>query len=222
MAEFDICWVSPDECEAALSFHRESATEYIWPRTEAQISAFAADHTLYALYDVTSSRRMIGLCYIAEGDSPDGALRWEFGGVTVLKEYQKQGLAAALGRVAIGNHLFGEPNSPMPLIAHVHEFNPDPITLLTKRLGFVRTGTEIPPPDAAPASMKRNTDGQVVGHLYTFQSNELAKFADYFEEWGKTETVPGSAGTDLSISIYNFEPVRRDALVTALRKIAAS
>jgi len=162
---------------AILDFHKQNITEHLWPRTVENIREYIEDEMLFEVVDLKLDK-IIGMCYIAEGNN-----RYEFGGVCLDPEYRGYGLATILGSTAIAQHYISLNGPIEELIAHVHEFNQDPLELLQKRLGFRHVGQEIPPDKDAPKSMKRNEKGQVVGLLFEFNKTQLDVFGDWFGQF---------------------------------------
>ena len=202
-----------------LAFHKQHLTEHLWPRTFAEFRELAEEGCLYEALETTSGEeKLVGLCYVKHGEEPLSAAteRAEFGGVYVTAACRGWGIAQALGIVAISNHFVWDPPKGR-MIAHVHEHNPLPRSLLEKQLGFVRNGEEIPPAAAVPANMKRNAQGQVVGHLFEFQRTTLLKFADWIESFsGFLDSKVGKS--KLKIALPSMNQYKTDTL-TALRDL---
>lgn len=207
---------------AIVEFQKKYLTEYLWPRTEKEFADLAAQECLYEAIEIADgTERLVGICYIKHGQEPDapGVERAEFGGVFVLPDCRGCGLATAMGFVAISNHFAWDPPRGR-LIAHVHEFNNDPRRILEEHLGFVRKGEEIPPPEIAPRSMKRNSKGQVVGHLFEFHRRALLRFADWIEKFpGTIEGKSGKSGLRVELPLITRN---KDDAVKALRELAKS
>ena len=205
--------------EDILAFHKEHLTEHLWPRTFDEFKKLAEQGCLYEAMETTSgAEELVGLCYIAQGNEPSSsaAERAEFGGVYVTGACRGWGIATALGIVAISNHFVWDPPKGR-MIAHVHEDNELPRGLLEKRLGFVRNGEEMPPASAVPVSMKRNAQGQVVGHLFEFQRATLLKFADWITSF--SGSLKSKAGmSKLKIALPSMNQHKADTL-TALRDL---
>lgn len=177
MSAYTIRYASPVEAAELHSFHINSAGEYVWPRTLAQLENMVRDR---AVFVVEHKGALVGMAYTRHDPDQD---RWEFGGAFVDPDHRSNGLAGGLARVALIAHFsVDDPPEGEPLIAHVHEFNPSPIREILSALGFERTGTETPPSHLAPATMKRNDDGEVVGELYTFSNSGLQELAGWLGE----------------------------------------
>jgi RimJ/RimL family protein N-acetyltransferase len=196
---------------AAYDFHVRTAGEYLWPRPADEFVSLLQQRQLFG---VKANGQVVGLCYL----KPDAG-RWEFGGIYLEPRFRGHGLAAALGRVAIGTAYLFYFDASSELIAHVHEFNAAPRNLLTRQLGFRATGeTEIPPPDVAPSNMRRNDAGQVVGDLFRHTRSSLDEFATWLEQFdglshGKTQPAAKLA---LQADVWRY----RDRYIPALRRTA--
>lgn len=205
--------------EEILAFHNEHMTEHLWPRTLEQFKELAEQGCLYEALETTGgAEEMVGLCYIAHGAEPTSPKteRAEFGGVYITDECRGCGIATALGKVAISNHFVWDPPKGR-MIAHVHEYNPLPRGLLEKQLGFIRNGEETPPAEVVPASMKRNAEGKVVGHLFEFQKTTLLKFAAWIERF--SGTLESKAGiSNLRIALPSMTQYKADT-IAALRDL---
>lgn len=204
--------------EAILEFHKKHLTEHLWPRTLKQIKELANDERLYEVVEIRGAEEiLVGLCYITQGQEPEPptAERDEFGGVYTSDDCRGYGIASALGKIAISNHFAWDPPRGR-LIAHVHEANELPRRVLQEQLGFVQNGQEIPPAEVVPENMKRNKDGQVVGHLFEFQRKTLLKFADWVENF--SGTAEGPAGKSWLRIELPLITTYREAAVTALRE----
>ena len=185
-------------------FHYNNINEYLWPKTEEQFRKISIDGCLLTSQIICRSTNKIGaLCYIDATNSPDGAQRWELGGIYVSETFRKYGIASALCRVAIITAFADDfKRKKIPLIAHVHEFNKAPRKML-KRLGFFRNGQEIPPV-TPPPNMRRNSKGEVVGHLFEYDYARISELADWLDSF--SGFIKGKEGsTALEISILTFK-----------------
>jgi hypothetical protein len=104
--------------------------------------------------------------------------RWELGGLSISPTVQDLGLGTVLGRYALSRTIAEKRPwlSKQEIIAHVHEENPQPRGLL-KRVGFEQSDRREEAPDSAPAEMKRNAAGKVVGDVFVFPSNKVVELA---------------------------------------------
>jgi RimJ/RimL family protein N-acetyltransferase len=144
---------------------------YIWPRTKEQLKAYSENGELFAIRNC-ASREIVGICYVI---LDDGGKRWELGGLGVSESFRSAGLGRVLIRFALARTIAS--NRPwfykQTVIAHVHESNPAPRNAL-KNAGFEQNGQEEAPSDEAPASMKRNAAGKVVGDVFIFPQSAVA------------------------------------------------
>ena len=161
------------------------------------------------------------MCYVMEGEEPEGGRRWEFGGVCVSDELRGYGIGSALGVLAISSHyLYEPPHKGERLIAHVHIDNSLPRHMLEVQLGFVQVGQETPPPEVVPPGLQRNAKGKVVGDLYEFRISTLDKFADWLETFdNRVEGRGGYLTTNLNLQFFQAD---RATAIQALRELASS
>ncbi|MEK7857750.1 MAG: hypothetical protein AAB320_01295 [Elusimicrobiota bacterium] len=209
--------------EAILEFHKENLTKHLWPRTIKEFQSLAEQENLYEAIETSGGgEELVGICYIMPGQEikPPYAERDEFGGVYVADNCRSCGIGTALGKTSLANHFAWDPPKGR-LIAHVHEENPLPRGMLVDRLGFLHKveENEIPPAEvvkvAAP-SMKRNEEGQVVGHLFELQHAALQKLADWVE--GFAGTIKGKSGESrLQIALPSMTRYRSNT-IKALRE----
>jgi len=220
---FVIRQVVDDRVPVALAFHRDHLTEYLWPRTRDEFEALVQEESLYEAVERTGGANdIVGICYVTDGEEPQrpGMPRLEFGGVYVTDECRGLGVAKALGIIAISNAFAWDPPQGR-LIGHVHEANPLPRPLM-ERLGFVLVGQEIPPPEVAPPTMARNARGEVVGDLFEFRRETLARFADWIEAFdGRLVAERERVVSQLEVQLPLMVAYRPEALV-ALRNIASN
>lgn len=211
--------VTEDRVEQVRLFQESRPSEFLWPRTPAELLKYAADECLYeALEENGTAVSMVGMCYVVLATDLSGNPRMEFGGLNVSDGCRGLGVAAALGTVAISTQLGWDPKpEKVPLIAHVHEENKLPRNVLSQHLGFADTGKQEVPPVEPPPSMKRNASGQVVGDLFAFQNRQLMTFADWIEEF---DGVLRGKGTESNLKLTEKFLKRRGALVAALREQA--
>ena len=143
-----------EDVAAVSEFHRNQATEFIWPRTPDELNQLADEGSLLvarAKDTSTQSECIVGMCYVMEGEEPEDGRRWEFGGVCVSDEFRGYGIGSILGILAISSHyLYEPPYKEERLIAHVHTDNVFPLHMLEEQLGFVQVCQEIPPSEVIP------------------------------------------------------------------------
>jgi ribosomal protein S18 acetylase RimI-like enzyme len=193
----------------AFAFHRKIATtnDHIWPRTEEDIRSLAESNQLLAAY--YEPRDFVGLCYVKAEDD-----EWELGGLTVDPKVQAHGIGTTLARVAIAHTMaYNEPwKYGQEVIAYVHQANNDPRKLLEK-LGFERRSSIEVPDDHAPASMKRNEQGKIVGDKFHFTREGLKRLSGWFDN--ESHII-----FDKSAATINLGPATIDDLRVALSELA--
>lgn len=171
--------VSSRHATAAYEFHKQiaSSNAHIWPRDEHQIEEMAREGSLFGLWCGGS---IVGLVY-ARLDEESSS--WEIGGLTIDKGSQRRGFGTLLVRFALAHTLaFQQPwQNGQEIVAHVHEANDEPRRLLAN-LGFIRSRSVTVPATAAPASMRRDEHGNVVGDEFTFSRDGAASLARWFRE----------------------------------------
>lgn len=184
-AEFTITPIDIPDVDVALEFYAAHPDHHLWPRTRGEIESFARAQALYVAHRgkgrIAAASDIVGACYLkAFGPDDVPAREQELGGIFVLPELQGNGIAKALTSATMAIVVAQSEDRLTPIIAHVHELNDAPRGLLGK-LGFVRNPAkdEIVPPNIAPASMRRNADGHVVGHLFEFQRERLRDLAGW-------------------------------------------
>lgn len=204
---FKVQLVTSSRVHLVLDFHHSHAGQYLWPKTLEDLQRFAEDGLLYEL---TLNEVIIGCCYISADNKPEGSQTYEYGGVFLLPEYRNQGLAGALGKICIANLFVTDTCSPN-LIAHVHQDNNDPRSLL-QALGFEYKETIQVPIDKAPSNMP-SKDGFVYGDEFNFNMLQLAKIADWLEGFsGSVKESP----LDIDIALIK---ANKPMVVRALREI---
>lgn len=175
---FIFCQIPSTAAKEAFNFHMAFPTKgYIWPRTEADMERYSNDGELFAVRH-KGSYEIVGICYVTLDTDRN---RWELGGLSVSAIVQDLGLGTVLGRYALARTIAEKAPwlSKQEIIAHVHEENQDPRSLL-KRVGFEQNGRE-EAPDTAPDEMKRNAAGKVVGDVFVFPTNRVVELANAFE-----------------------------------------
>jgi hypothetical protein len=220
---FEIRMAHEDEVALVLDFHTRYLTQHLWPRTRKDFEELAEENALYVAFETTGDRHdLIGICYIMDANEPEQqeVERFEFGGVYVTEGCRALGIASVLGRLAISNFYIGNPPKGRRMIAHVHVDNMLPRGML-KRLGFIQNGIEIPPDDPLndfpPKSLARNDRGEVVGDLFEFQLESLAKFADWIENFSdSSDGKSGEFRLTVDLPVIQF----REHAVEALRDLA--
>src|SRR5260370_17564182 len=127
------------------------------------------------------SGEFVGLCY---GDLDKDSPEWEIGGLTITEAVQRLGLGSVLARFALAHTIANQRpwNYGQEIIAHVHEENPKPRKLLNE-LGFEFVKKEELSGATAPASMKRNGAGNVVGDKFQFVRERVRDLSGWFNEF---------------------------------------
>jgi GNAT superfamily N-acetyltransferase len=203
--------VSSRHAAAAYQFHKKIAetNAHIWPREERQIEEMAHEGALFGLW---CGGVIVALVYATR---EEGSSVWEVGGLTVDKIHQKRGFGTLLVRFALAHTLaFQEPwRYGQEIVAHVHEANDEPRRLLTN-LGFERSRSVTIPGTDAPASMRRDAQGNVVGDEFTLPRNAIHSLARWFRD--DFDKVAHDEGLVIDLGKASLETLR-----TALEAIAA-
>jgi ribosomal protein S18 acetylase RimI-like enzyme len=203
--------VSSREAKDAFNFHQSisSSDEHIWPRNQEQIEQFCNDGELFGVRKA-SSGEYVGLCYV----HLDKDHEWEFGGLTVLEAARGLQLGSVLTNFALAHTIANQRpwTYGQEIIAHVHEANQKPRNLL-QRVGFQRIDTVTVPRENAPASMKRNADGNIVGDKFQFPRKSLGQLATWFDK-----EFNGTLGDGVTKAIFEVRPGGLDNLKEALRE----
>lgn len=208
---FRLAQVRSHEAEEAYSFHQASAADdsHIWPRTAAELKALAHDGCVFAAW--RASREIVALVYM----KLDGN-EWELGGLAVDSSLQQNGLGTVLARFALAHTIVYEQpwQNGQEVIAHVHEANQSPRKLLA-RIGFEHAKPVEIPGDVAPASMKRNAAGNVVGDQFRFTQVGLRSLSRWFNV-----EFDGTLGRTGDVVEFDLAPATIDDLKQALAEIA--
>jgi GNAT superfamily N-acetyltransferase len=198
----------------AFEFHNSIAShnEHIWPRNEEQIRQYAQDGYLFAVR-MARTDEFVGLCYVIPGDSTC----WEVGGLAVADEARKFHLGSVLVRFALAHTIAYQ--SPwrygQKIIAHVHESNEKPRNLL-KLLGFEFSKPVQVSGKDAPASMKRNSEGNVCGDEFDLPRKAVIELQEWFERDTAVMLADGE-----TVSIFDVPPGGLDGLRESLREEVA-
>jgi len=200
------CQILSTEAAEAFEFHNSlTDKKYIWLRNEGQIRQFSNDGEIFAVRH-GNTRKIVSMCYVTlDGDSN----RWELGGLSVAEAAQNLGLGTVLVRYALARTIAEKAPwlSNQEIIAHVHEENQDPRNVL-KRVGFEQKGQEVAPA-TAPIEMKRNADGKVVGDVFLFPKNGVAKLARDLETDIARPLRDGQTRVVLDFGVFGVDNVRR-------------
>jgi RimJ/RimL family protein N-acetyltransferase len=120
--------VRSGEAAEAFAFHERISRSdtHIWPRTREQLSRLAQEGLLFGAR-ITSSREIVGLCYLTADEREE---EWEMGGLTVVQDLQHLGIGTFLVRFAIAHTLAfdaaPDDEAVRRVIAYVHEENRAP------------------------------------------------------------------------------------------------
>jgi RimJ/RimL family protein N-acetyltransferase len=215
-SQYAIRHVTGDRADAVLAFykaHRAYEEGHVWPRTLDELEQFARDERLLEAVDLTDGST-VGVCYIRR-DENDGKPRWESGGLFFDPAHRGTDVPYTLVKVSIIALFVLDPPGDEPLMGHVHELNRKPRSLL-ERLGFEQNGEEKMPPHVAPASMQKNAQGEVIGHVFEFRLKALSAYADWLE--GYTDSLEDGTPVILDVALYADY---REATIKALRATAA-
>lgn len=166
-----------------------------------------------------ASGELVGLVYAILDDSGTPA-KWEIGGLTVDPNYQGCGLGNVLATFALAHVLTMQ--SPWAagqvVVAHVHEANQSPRGIFS-RLAFRLNDQITLPKEFAPASMKRNADGDVVGDELWFEKAGIPALLMGLE-WGLTGTLKNGDRVAVDSRFADTVDVRR--MVTVLEELFRS
>lgn len=196
-----------EEEPSVTAFQRERAGEFLWPRDRDYFATLVDGRNLYV---ARAGDRIVGMCYVVPGERADE--EWEFGGVLVDEELRGRGIAAALGRYALSiSYVF---DAPHEVIAHVHQDNDAPRTVLTEALGFELTKRTAIPQDP-PASMRRNEEGFVIGDVFEFRESSLHGFARWFSDFAGSIEGRNDERTGVSFLVPNWDEFIEDLYAAA-------
>jgi hypothetical protein len=103
----------------------------------------------------------------------------------------------------------------MTALAHVHDENQKPRNLLT-RIAFEHSKKVEVPGNVAPASMRRNAEGNVCGDEFEFPHKSVAGLQEWFE--GDPSAMLAAEATR---AIFENPPGGLDSIRESLREAAA-
>ncbi len=205
--------VSSKYAGQAYDFHQSisSTNEHIWPRTEEQISEFAERGELFGVRRL-STGEFAGLCY-----STLEGVEWEIGGLTVTEKNRHLHLGTMLVRFALAHTIAtSRPwHYQQQIIAHVHEDNQNPRNLL-RRIGFEFLEKVTIPGDQAPASMKRDENGNLSGDKFRFPQAGVAQLSAWFDNEFAGMLADGKTPAE-----FEIPPGGLETLKEALREAVA-
>ena len=212
---FTLSVVSSTEVATAYAFHEGIAgsNEHIWPRTREQLEAYAKENSLFGARR-TDTGQFVGLCYVKRDSDTEP---FELGGLTVAEAHRKGGIGVMLVRFALAHVMvYDDPwSTKQAIIAHVHESNDNPRRLLDL-LFFEHLERKAYPGEGFPASMKRDTEGRVVGDIFQFTPKGLQALADWF-----TNEFRGTLSNGAKVE-FHLGPVSLGEMLEDLREMARS
>jgi ribosomal protein S18 acetylase RimI-like enzyme len=180
---FRIAAVDSSAAANAFDFHRAitASDPHVWPRSEAQIKAYADDQCLFGAWR-DSSGELVGIVYVVPIDD-----QWEVGGLSVDPSCQGKGIGSALVKFALAHTMaWSQPwkskrRPKQQVVAHIHKENAAPRKIFSG-LGFIHSKTVTIPGDKAPPSMKRDQSGNVCGDELRFTRDGLINLSRWFNE----------------------------------------
>jgi len=186
-----------------FKFHANNWTEFIFFRNTAFFKKLIADNCIFEVIEnaSTEQERIVGICYICnQKEQCEKNDRHEFGGLFILPEFQKTGLAQALCTIALTHYFVNDPPKGR-IISHIHEENNEPRGLFENRLKFKYIGFEIMPDQVAKISrMKLNADGKLVGDLFKFSSEKFENLPGTLERLKQNKWVLQSSKMTIKIN----------------------
>lgn len=179
----------------------------IWPRDEAEFGRMVENNLLFGVQIETG--QIVALCYaILYEDRRE----LEIGGLAVRDGLGRMGIASTLVEFALAHAFaFNQPwASGQEIVAFVHDENNGPRKLI-KDLGFqFLCKVRLP----APASMKRDADGNVSGDKFKFTVEGLHRLNAWLQAFSGT-LANGKKAT------FNLGRNTLDDLKVALKEITA-
>jgi hypothetical protein len=215
--DFIVSHVPDSSATEAFTFHqaRTSTNPYLDPRSEGEIQDFASKGELFGVRKAHSGE-FVGLCYATLDENRH---EWEFGGLAVLEEVQDLGLATVLARFALCSIVVDERpwDYKDEIIVYVHEENPAPRGILDE-IGFEPFGGFTWLGSLAPPSMKRNSEGNVVGDKFRFPRLAVHQLEEWFNRGFNGILRDGKSRVILEVRPYGPDAMG-DALREEVKKI---
>lgn len=199
--------------EAFLFHEAVSASDsHIWPRTDAEIQEYAESGCLFGVRQMDTGD-FIGLIYAVLNEE---TATWEVGGLAVSDTVRGLGIGTLLMRFALAHTIVYEMpwHNGQDVIAHVHESNMAPRSIL-ETVGFEHSKQIEISGDTAPASMKRNEAGNVVGDEFRFPRTGIQSLSAWFNE-----QFDGTIGSGTAAVEFDLGPSSIENLKEALREMA--
>lgn len=213
MLSFTFGHVSSQEAANAFAFHREIArsNHHIWPRSLSDLQQYADDGRLFGARE-TESGKFVALCYVTLDQTET---EFEVGGLTTDASVQDLGIGTFLTRTALAHLVAYERpwDYGQEIIAYVHEANQEPRRLL-ERLGFRFSESVTVPPSVAPASMKKNASGEMVGHKFVLTKAAATSLSEWLSGFD------GTLGKTRDQAILNFGHASIEEITQALNSYA--
>jgi ribosomal protein S18 acetylase RimI-like enzyme len=204
--------VPETDAAEAFAFHRRVTANdsNLAMRSDRQIRQFAELNHLFGVRS-THTGELVGLCYLA----PEGG-SWELGGIAVKDNYRHLGIAGVLTSFAVGSVMaYTEPwKYGQEVIAHVHEENEKPRPLLGK-IGFEFIERRTFPGKEAPAGLKRNANGDVVGDIFRLTPDGLRRVCCWIHDF--KGTLPKGAIATFVLGLNSLDDLK-NALSAQARK----
>ena len=177
--------VTRKDAEVAYHFHERMAANpdsHLWARSEHQIKKLIKDGCVFGAW-MGTDKKLVALCYVALSDNEEN---WEIGGMAVDDTVKRRKIGTVLLQFALAYMIVHEEpwntKNNQRVIAHVHESNQDPRSMMEK-LGFRAVGSvEVSECENPPKWMKRNTAGKIIGHQYEFPPASSKRLAAWFDE----------------------------------------
>ena len=204
--------ITSADAAQAFTFHKNVGVNnpHIWLRTDEEIKAYAEEGSLFGVWRI-ETQELVASTYLVLDEQTN---EWELGGLLVAKDAEKRGIPTLLVRFALGytvvqNQIWA---NGQEVIAHVHEDNSAPRNIF-KRLNFefIR---KVEAPASAPASMKRNANGKVVGDKFRFTKRGLQELSRWFDEEFDGTLGLTTSTVEFDLGLFGLENIK-----TSLREI---
>lgn len=202
-----------EAADLAIAFHYPiaKANPHLRLRSNEEIQNFATAGELFGVRSAATGK-LLALCYATLIDSTE----YEVGGLAVLPEVQRLGVAGVLVRLALAYVIANEPPWPRgrKIVAFVHVDNPDPRKLVV-RLGFQYLG-RFELKGSGTSTMKQNPQGAVIGDKFEFPRAAVKPLLAWFETEFRNLLLD-----KVTPAIIELKPGGLRSLIEALREEAA-
>ena len=187
----------------------QSTDSHLFPRSEEDLYRYATEGALFGIR-LSDSDEFVGLCYAVLNQEET---EFEIGGLIVASTAQNLGLGTILTRFAVAHVIANERpwHYKREIISHIHESNNAPRNVFATSW-FTFVGKEIVPEEHAPASMKRNADGQLVGDKFLFPRSSVPALSKWLDE-----EFDGTLRND-AVIVIELPPAGLDGLRSALHE----